>query len=435
MGQGRAGSRRRKPDPINQAINQPLDVTQGIQRGTRIVTGKTNSAQGTSSASDRLINNNNPFMPDVPLHPDPLLKPPKQQNTREISHNSNINLDLEENSPFQEGIMSKTFQRPDKSFFQNPKGLGDLINKENLIHIYLPKQTDIDKILEVIQRKVLKGTHLSVEVKEIQAGYLHSPYFKDLYQCLLQNKLQSSKLAIKKLETLSEKYVLLDSLLVRIYPEKETVVLAIPETCTNKIITLYHKSLFAGHQGVIKTYLTIGDKFFIPNLIHYLRSYVRGCHICQLSRNEKLPSRHLQTRINPNYVPLSRLSMDLKIMPRSHKGHRYILCIIDEVTNFLITVPIFQARSEEIGEALLENVITKYCIPEYIIMDQDSAFMSSLITYLFHRLDIKIKTIAPYNHQSLQVEHGIKSLSHILAKHLTGLGHMWTKYLSLAMFA
>ena len=82
-------------------------------------------------------------------------------------------------------------------------------------------------------------------------------------------------------------------------------------------------------------------------------------------------------------------------MPRLHKGHRYILCIIDEVTNFLVTVPIFQAKSEEVGEALLEHVITIYCIPEYIIMDQDSAFMSSLMTYLFHSLDIKIKTIAP----------------------------------------
>ena len=49
MGQGRAGSRRRKPDPINQAINQPLDVTQRIPRGTKIVTGKRNSAQGTNS--------------------------------------------------------------------------------------------------------------------------------------------------------------------------------------------------------------------------------------------------------------------------------------------------------------------------------------------------------------------------------------------------
>ena len=55
-------------------------------------------------------------------------------------------------------------------------------------------------------------------------------------------------------------------------------------------------------------------------------------------------------------------------MPRSHKGHKFILCIIDEVTNYLITVPIYQAKSEEIGEAPIENVVTKYCIPEYIIM-------------------------------------------------------------------
>ena len=146
--------------------------------------------------------------------------------------------------------------------------------------------------MEIIQRKVLKGTHLPVEVKEIQAGCLYIPYFKDLYQYLLQNKLPSPKSAIKKLEALSEKFVLLDSLLFKIYLEKETAVLALPEMCMDKIITLYHKSLFTGHQGVIKTYLTISDKFFIPKLIHYLRSYIKGCHVCQLPRNQKLPPRH-----------------------------------------------------------------------------------------------------------------------------------------------
>ena len=69
-------------------------------------------------------------------------------------------------------------------------------------------------------------------------------------------------------------------------------------------------------------------------------------------------------------------------MPRSHKRHKSILFIINEVTNYLITVPIYQVKSEEIREVLIENIITKYCIPEYIIMDQDSAFMSSLIAYL-----------------------------------------------------
>ena len=66
-------------------------------------------------------------------------------------------------------------------------------------------------------------------------------------------------------------------------------------------------------------------------------------------------------------------------------------------------------------------------------MDLDSAFMSSLMNYLFKRLGIKIKTVAQYNHQSLEAEHGVKSLSNILTKHLTGLGEMWPDYLPFTM--
>ena len=122
-------------------------------------------------------------------------------------------------------------------------------------------------------------------------------------------------------------------------------------------------------------------------------------------------------------------------MPRSGKGHKFILCIIDEVTNYLITVPIYQSKVEEVGEALIEHVITKYCIPNCIMMDQDSAIMSSVMNYLLNKFNIKIKMVAPFNHQSLQVEHRIKSLSMILTKHRTHLGQMWPKYLSLGTFA
>ena len=121
VGQGRAGLRRRKPDPINQIANQPLDVTQGIPRETKRETEKTNSAQGTNSVQDRSINKNNPFMPDVPLHPYPLHKPSTQQKADAITYDPNINLDFEEISPFQEGIMLDRFQRLEKSFFLESK--------------------------------------------------------------------------------------------------------------------------------------------------------------------------------------------------------------------------------------------------------------------------------------------------------------------------
>ena len=99
---------------------------------------------------------------------------------------------------------------------------------------------------------MLNGSHLLVTVKEIQAGYLNSLYFKDIYLYLAHNKLPSSNVGIRKVEALVEKYILLDSLLFKITmaPDKEMAVLAILETCVDSIIALYHSSLFAGHAKV-----------------------------------------------------------------------------------------------------------------------------------------------------------------------------------------
>ena len=55
-------------------------------------------------------------------------------------------------------------------------------------------------------------------------------------------------------------------------------------------------------------------------------------------------------------------------------------------------------------------------------MDQDSALMSSLMTYLLNKFNIKIRRVAPYSHQYLQAKHDIKSQSTILTKYLNNLG-------------
>ena len=117
IGQGRAGLKRKhEPD----CINQPSDVTRRISERSKIVTGKTNIPQHTNAACDRGINNDKSFSPDVLLHPDPLPKPLlKQQNIDKVipaNKSIGINLDIEENSPFQECSISETIQRLDKMF-------------------------------------------------------------------------------------------------------------------------------------------------------------------------------------------------------------------------------------------------------------------------------------------------------------------------------
>ena len=62
-------------------------------------------------------------------------------------------VEIEENSPFQEGIISETYERPNTSYIQEPRELKDLIDTTKLIQKFLPKQTGINKILDIIKRK------------------------------------------------------------------------------------------------------------------------------------------------------------------------------------------------------------------------------------------------------------------------------------------
>ena len=182
-----------------------------------------------------------PSPPYLNLYARPPPKPPDVTNSIDswkdyLETDLDRKVDIEENSPFQEGIISETYERPDKSYVQEPYKLKDLIDTTKLVQKFLPKQMDIDKILDIIKRKgVLKGTHLPLTFKEIQAGYLRSLYFKDLCLFLSQNRLPSKRSSIKKVKTLAENFVLLDSLLFKLVttPDKETALLAIPEICVD----------------------------------------------------------------------------------------------------------------------------------------------------------------------------------------------------------
>ena len=58
---------------------------------------------------------------DIPFYPDPTYRPPPKpvriptsESPENIDISPELNIDFEENSPFQEGVISETYQRPDK---------------------------------------------------------------------------------------------------------------------------------------------------------------------------------------------------------------------------------------------------------------------------------------------------------------------------------
>ena len=211
IGQGRAGMRRKAP-PL-------LDTRQGTSISKPIVISDEVESKKSKSTDD--FPRKEILLPYLLPQTRPPPKPPDNILKKQELESSKI--EIEENSPFQESIISEIYERPDKLYFQEPTELKDLIDTNNIVQRFLPKQTDIDKILEIIKRKVLKGMHLPLTLKEIQSGYLSSLYFKDIYIYLAHNRLPSKKVAMRRVEMLAEKYILLDSLLfqLRTIPGKE----------------------------------------------------------------------------------------------------------------------------------------------------------------------------------------------------------------------
>ena len=219
IGQGRAGPRRKVKAPQPITLPHPLPTQPIVEHDPRTVMPlhEPNSqlqSQVQPQILPRSLSQHHPIDPThipqqigpkiqhrpTPSYHDPYPRPPPKPpdisdplDSRKDSLGNDLDrkVEIEENSPFQEGIISEIYERPDNSYVQEPQELKDLIDTTKLIQKYLPKQMDIDKILDIIKRKVLKGKHLLLTIKEIQVGYLTSPYFKDLYLFLSQNKLPS----------------------------------------------------------------------------------------------------------------------------------------------------------------------------------------------------------------------------------------------------
>ena len=221
--------------------------------------------------------------------------------------------------------------------------------------------------------------------------------------------------------------MMLDGLLFKLLQgrkEEPSPVLCIPTSKVHILMEYYHSSALAGHTGIGKTYMTISQRFYCPNLADQLRAYITGCHVCQLFKKGKQFDRPFQNRVNLNVPAMTRISMDMKEMPPSY-GYTHILVILCEVSNFMVALPLHSTRTQTILEAFQKGYMAYFGPPSHIVCDQDSAFTSTLMEAFTEKLGINMIMVSTTNHKSLLAEHGIKSLSNILVKHLSDL---WSWY-------
>ena len=326
---------------------------------------------------------------------------------------------------------------PDPKDFVVPPTLAEQVDQDEITAKYLPKQVDLDKVVKQVQQKLLRKIHFPTTLKDMQAAYLNSPYFKDIYVYLNQNKVPTQARRIARVNAVAYNYFILDHLLFKVEPDDTGEMvgkLCIPSSKVDTLLQLYHSSVMGGHQGVIKTLLTLRKNFFCPGLADHVQAYILGCHVCQMFKKGKKFNRPLEKRIHLNVPSFSRISMDIKHLPPSGM-YKFLLVILCEITSYLNCVPLKAATAMEVTQALIQHHFKYFGPPQYLMCDKDPAFMAGLTEYMLKMFQVKVITVSPTNHQSLTAEHGIKSISNILTKTLVERGPKWTEFAALSQLA
>ena len=138
--------------------------------------------------------------------------------------------------------MDPQIRIPDQSDFELPLPLQDIVDPSKITHKFLPKQGEIDRLINQINKKVLRDTKLSINLRDLRAAYLQSPHFRDIYLNLTQNKVPLGKGAAKRLEQSARNYLILDGLLFKIIEQEDgrlDTVLCIPTSKVHILLDTY----------------------------------------------------------------------------------------------------------------------------------------------------------------------------------------------------
>ena len=174
--------------------------------------------------------------------------------------------------------------------------------------------------------------------------------------------------------------------------------LVVPKELRRQVMFVNHESAFSGHLGAKKTEVRILPNFFWPGLRQDVIRFCRSCDVCK--RTVKRGSvRKVPLGSMPLIdTPFKRVAVDIvgPIAPPSEAGHRYILTLVDYATRYPEAVPLKKITTEAVAEALLD-IYSRVGIPEEVLTDQGTQFMSECMQEVSRLLSIKGLTSTPYH--------------------------------------
>ncbi|XP_042866107.1 uncharacterized protein LOC122249376 [Penaeus japonicus] len=238
-------------------------------------------------------------------------------------------------------------------------------------------------------------------------------------------------------------YETVDSILYRVstsrrgkqeHPHRQVVV---PTALRDQVMDIAHCSLMGGHLGARKTKDRILSNFYWPGCAADVRRFCQSCDVCQRTGKRGTVAKVPLQRTPLIDTPFKRVAIDIvgPIKPASSEGHRYILTLVDYATRYPEAVPLKRITTEAVAEALLD-IYSRLGIPEEVIHDQGTQFMSDCMSEVCRLLSLKQLPTTPYHPMSNGlVEKFNGTLKTMLGRLCAEQPRQWHRYISSLLFA
>ncbi len=313
--------------------------------------------------------------PEAPLH--------------EVLNPIPVDIDLRGHVPDTQTHTTRIMQPPPDMHLKDTHRLNEDMPKElALVRKTLPKQEELKPLLCKLARTALQSYKLPVKAVELTQAYLTSPYFKDIIQYLQQGENPYCGKQARNFAIMTSNFVLVNGLLFKLLWKRKvtddpSMVLCVPEEYVPQILYHYHDYIMSGHQGIVRTYLTVWEKYFFPNMFERVQQYVRSCHLYQIMKaSAKLPVASF-SRIPVNFTPFDCMSMDIKDMPMSLSRYQKIIIFNCLTMQYTVACPLRAISMETVFDCLLSfQIICVFGKPSVIITEQQSSFTSHLMERL-----------------------------------------------------
>ncbi|GFV39430.1 hypothetical protein TNCV_1231291 [Trichonephila clavipes] len=213
--------------------------------------------------------------------------------------------------------------------------------------------------------------------------------------------------------------------------------LVLPRCRIDKVMKLAHESVFGGHMGVKKTKERIKYNFFCPNMSGEIAEFYQTCKGCQLRKPEKIGDGAPITPIVRPELPFEIVNIDVigPIQPASGRGHKYVLCMMDQHTRWPEAVPLRSLTAKNACDSLLQ-IFSRTGIPNIIASDQGTNFKSALTQEFTERIGSSPRFSCPgYPASNGLVERWNKVLKDMIHHVICEDPRSWDRQLPFLLFA